>query len=127
MPKDRKWAEQMQKKRMGRAAAAVAMGAVVAAGLLTVGMRDSGPSLTYDELLVLAGDSTAAASAEQDLEAASGLKDATGEEAVAVSELEAVLEEIEEENAASSEEVAESEAASEESAAAESTALGGSS
>ena len=127
MPKDRKWAEQMQKKRMGRAAAAVAMGAVVAAGLLTVGMRDSGPSLTYDELLVLAGDSTAAASAEQDLEAASGLKDATGEEAVAVSELEAVLEEIEEENAASSEEVAESEAASEESAAAESTALAASS
>lgn len=117
----------MRNKRAGKAAAALAMGIVVAAGLVAVGAKESGPSLTYHELLVLAGDKTQAASAEQDLEAASGLPEAIGEEAVAVSKLKEELEEIDAENSASSEavpeEVPESEAAaSEESASAESTA-----
>lgn len=76
---------------------------------------------------MLAGDKTQAASAEQDLEAASGLPEAIGEEAAAVSKLKEELEEIDAENSASSEavpeEMPESEAAaSEESASAESTA-----
>ena len=117
----------MRNKRAGKAVAALAMGIVVAAGLVAVGVKESGPSLTYHELLVLAGDKTQAASAEQDLEAASGLPEAIGEEAVAVSKLKEELEEIDAENSASSEavpeEMPESEAAaSEESASAESTA-----
>lgn len=117
----------MRNKRAGKAVAALAMGIVVAAGLVAVGAKESGPSLTYHELLVLAGDKTQAASAEQDLEAASGLPEAMGEEAVAVSKLKEELEEIDAENSASSEAVPEkmpeSEAvASEESASAESTA-----
>lgn len=117
----------MRNKRAGKAVAALAMGIVVAAGLVTIGAKESGPSLTYHELLVLAGDKTQAASAEQDLEAASGLPEAIGEEAVAVSKLKEELEEIDAENSASSEavpeEMPESEAAaSEESASAESTA-----
>ena len=116
----------MRDKRAGKAVAALAMGIVVAAGLVAVGAKESGPSLTYHELLVLAGDKTQAASAEQDLEAASGLPEAIGEEAVAVSKLKEELEEINAENSASSEavpeEMPESEAAaSEESASAEST------
>ena len=71
----------MRNKRAGKAVAALAMGIVVAAGLVAVGAKESGPSLTYHELLVLAGDKTQAASAEQDLEAASGLPEAIGEEA----------------------------------------------
>lgn len=117
----------MRNKRAGKAVAALAMGIVVAAGLVAVGAKESGPSLTYHELLVLAGDKTQAASAEQDLEAASGLPEAIGEEAVAVSKLKEELEEIDAENSASSEavpeEMPESEAAaSEESASAESSA-----
>ena len=116
----------MRNKRAGKAVAALAMGIVVAAGLVAVGAKESGPSLTYHELLVLAGDKTQAASAEQDLEAASGLPEAIGEEAVAVSKLKEELEEIDAENSASSEavpeEMPESAAASEESASAESTA-----
>ncbi len=117
----------MRNKRAGKAVAALAMGIVVAAGLVAVGAKESGPSLTYHELLVLAGDKTQAASAEQDLEAASGLPEAIGEEAVAVSKLKEELEEINAENSASSEavpeEMPESEAAaSEESASAESAA-----
>ena len=117
----------MRNKRAGKAVAALAMGIVVAAGLVAVGAKESGPSLTYHELLVLAGDKTQAASAEQDLEAASGLPEAIGEEAVAVSKLKEELEEIDAENSASSEAVPEEMpesgvAASEESASAESTA-----
>ena len=97
----------MRNKRAGKAVAALAMGIVVAAGLVAVGAKESGPSLTYHELLVLAGDKTQAASAEQDLEAASGLPEAIGEEAVAVSELKEELEEIDAENSASSEAVPE--------------------
>ena len=84
----------MRNKRAGKAVAALAMGIVVAAGLVAVGAKESGPSLTYHELLVLAGDKTQAASAEQDLEAASGLPEAMGEEAVAVSKLKKELEEM---------------------------------
>ena len=97
----------MRNKRAGKAVAALAMGIVVAAGLVAVGAKESGPSLTYHELLVLAGDKTQAASAEQDLEAASGLPEAIGEEAVAVSKLKEELEEIDAENSASSEAVPE--------------------
>lgn len=111
----------MRNKRAGKAVAALAMGIVVAAGLVTIGAKESGPSLTYHELLVLAGDKTQAASAEQDLEAASGLPEAIGEEAVAVSKLKEELEEIDAENSASSEavpeEMPESEAAASEAAA----------
>ena len=111
----------MRNKRAGKAVAALAMGIVVAAGLVAVGAKESGPSLTYHELLVLAGDKTQAASAEQDLEAASGLPEAIGEEAVAVSKLKEELEEIDAENSASSEavpeEMPESEAAASEAAA----------
>ena len=114
----------MRNKRAGKAVAALAMGIVVAAGLVAVGAKESGPSLTYHELLVLAGDKTQAASAEQDLEAASGLPEAIGEEAVAVSKLKEELEEIDAENSASSEAVPEElpESEAEESASAESTA-----
>lgn len=117
----------MRNKRAGKAVAALAMGIVVAAGLVAVGAKESGPSLTYHELLVLAGDKTQAASAEQDLEAAFGLPEAIGEEAAAVSKLKEELEEIDAENSASSEAVPEEmpgseAAASEESASAESTA-----
>ena len=113
----------MRNKRAGKAVAALAMGIVVAAGLVAVGVKESGPSLTYHELLVLAGDKTQAASAEQDLEAASGLPEAIGEEAVAVSKLKEELEEIDAENSASSEavpeEMPESEAAASEESASE--------
>ena len=84
----------MRNKRAGKAVAALAMGIVVAAGLVAVGAKESGPSLTYHELLVLAGDKTQAASAKQDLEAASGLPEAIGEEAVAVSKLKEELTEL---------------------------------
>lgn len=110
----------MRNKRAGKAAAALAMGIVVAAGLVAVGAKESGPSLTYHELLVLAGDKTQAASAEQDLEAASGLPEAIGEEAVAVSKLKEELEEIDAENSASS--AAESHAVSEAASVPSSTA-----
>ena len=53
----------MRNKRAGKAVAALAMGIVVAAGLVAVGAKESGPSLTYHELLLLAGDKTHAASA----------------------------------------------------------------
>lgn len=112
----------MRNKRAGKAVAALAMGIVVAAGLVAVGAKESGPSLTYHELLVLAGDKTQAASAEQDLEAASGLPEAIGEEAVAVSKLKEELEEIDAENSASSEAVPEEMPESEAAASAESTA-----
>ena len=112
----------MRNKRAGKAVAALAMGIVVAAGLVAVGAKESGPSLTYHELLVLAGDKTQAASAEQDLEAASGLPEAIGEEAVAVSKLKEELEEIDAENSASSEAVPEEMPESEVAASAESTA-----
>lgn len=112
----------MRNKRAGKAVAALAMGIVVAAGLVAVGAKESGPSLTYHELLVLAGDKTQAASAEQDLEAASGLPEAMGEEAVAVSKLKEELEEIDAENSASSEAVPEEMPESEAAASAESTA-----
>lgn len=112
----------MRNKRAGKAVAALAMGIVVAAGLVAVGAKESGPSLTYHELLVLAGDKTQAASAEQDLEAASGLPEAIGEEAVAVSKLKEELEEIDAENSASSEAVPEEMPESEATASAESTA-----
>lgn len=111
----------MRNKRAGKAAAALAMGIVVAAGLVAVGAKESGPSLTYHELLVLAGDKTQAASAEQDLEAASGLPEAIGEEAVAVSKLKEELEEIDAENSASSEAVPEEMPESAAAASAEST------
>ena len=97
----------MRNKRAGKAVAALAMGIVVAAGLVAVGVKESGPSLTYHELLVLAGDKTQAASAEQDLEAASGLPEAIGEEAAAVSKLKEELKEINAENSAFSEAVPE--------------------
>lgn len=112
----------MRNKRAGKAVAALAMGIVVAAGLVAVGAKESGPSLTYHELLVLAGDKTQAASAEQDLEAASGLPEAIGEEAVAVSKLKEELEEIDAENSASSEAVPEEMPESEAAASVESTA-----
>lgn len=100
----------MQKKTIQRLAAAGALSVAVAATLLYAGTRDSGESLTYNELLALAGDEEAAASVEAELEATSNL-----EENSALSRL---LEEIEAEDASADSEEADS-AASEENTAAE--------
>ena len=104
----------MQKQRIVRTAAALGMGALVAVALVWVGARDTVPSLTYNELLVLAGDMDAASSALQDWEASSGLANEVGE-SKAVSALEIVLERI----AAEERRNSQSAAASEEGAAAE--------
>ena len=58
---------------MLRVAAALAMSAAVAGGLVFVGKRAEEPSLTYNQLLVLAGDENAASAALNELEAGSGL------------------------------------------------------
>lgn len=100
----------MQKKTIQRLAAAGALSVAVAATLIYAGTRDSGESLTYNELLALAGDEEAAASVEAELEATSNL-----EENSALSRL---LEEIEAEDASADSEEADS-AASEENTAAE--------
>ena len=100
----------MQKKTIRRLAAAGALSVAVAATLVYVGTRDPGESLTYNELLALAGDEQAAASVEAELEATSNL-----EENSALSRL---LEEIEAEDASEASEEADS-AASEENTAAE--------
>lgn len=100
----------MQKKTIQRLAAAGVLSVAVAATLLYAGTRDSGESLTYNELLALAGDEEAAASVEAELEATSNL-----EENSALSRL---LEEIEAEDASADSEEADS-AVSEENTAAE--------
>lgn len=100
----------MQKKTIQRLAAAGALSVAVAATLIYAGTRDSGESLTYNELLALAGDEEAAASVEAELEATSNL-----EENSALSRL---LEEIEAEDASADPEEADS-AVSEENTAAE--------
>ena len=100
----------MQKKTIRRLAAAGVLSVAVAATLVYVGTRDPGESLTYNELLALAGDEQAAASVEAELEAASNL-----EENSALSRL---LEEIEAEDASADSEEADS-AASEENTASE--------
>ena len=48
----------MKKQGMLRVAAALAMSAAVAGGLVFVGKRAEEPSLTYNQLLVLAGTRT---------------------------------------------------------------------
>lgn len=103
----------MQKKTIQRLAAAGVLSVAVAATLIYAGTRDPGESLTYNELLALAGDEQAAASVEAELEATSNL-----EENSALSRL---LEEIEAEDAsADSEEAEEADsAASEENTASE--------
>lgn len=100
----------MQKKTIQRLAAAGVLSVAVAATLIYAGTRDSGESLTYNELLALAGDEEAAASVEAELEATSNL-----EENSALSRL---LEEIEAEDASADSEEADS-AVSEENTAAE--------
>lgn len=100
----------MQKKTIRRLAAAGVLSVAVAATLVYVGTRDPGESLTYNELLALAGDEKAAASVEAELEAASD-----PEENSALSRL---LEEIEAEDASEASEEADS-AASEENTASE--------
>lgn len=100
----------MQKKTIRRLAAAGVLSVAVAATLVYVGTRDPGESLTYNELLALAGDEQAAASVEAELEATSNL-----EENSALSRL---LEEIEAEDASAASEEADS-AASEENTASE--------
>ena len=100
----------MQKKTIQRLAAAGVLSVAVAATLIYAGTRDSGESLTYNELLALAGDEEAAASVEAELEATSNL-----EENSALSRL---LEEIEAEDASADSEEADS-TVSEENTAAE--------
>ena len=100
----------MQKKTIQRLAAAGVLSVAVAATLVYVGTRDPGESLTYNELLALAGDEQAAASVEAELEATSD-----PEESSALSRL---LEEIEAEDASADSEEADS-AASEENTASE--------
>ena len=63
----------MKKQGMLRVAAALAMSVAVAGGLVFVGKRAEEPSLTYNQLLVLAGDENAASAALNELEAGSGL------------------------------------------------------
>lgn len=63
----------MKKQGMLRVAAALAMSVAVAGGLVFVGNRAEEPSLTYNQLLVLAGDENAASAALNELEAGSGL------------------------------------------------------
>lgn len=99
----------MQKKTIQRLAAAGVLSVAVAATLLYAGTRDSGESLTYNELLALAGDEEAAASVEAELEATSNL-----EENSALSRL---LEEIEAEDASADSEEADSDASEENTAA----------
>mgnify|MGYP004456851481 FL=1 len=89
----------MQKKTIQRLAAAGVLSVAVAATLIYAGTRDPGESLTYNELLALAGDEEAAASVEAELEATSNL-----EENSALSRL---LEEIEAEDASADSEEAE--------------------
>ena len=89
----------MQKKTIQRLAAAGVLSVAVAATLIYAGTRDPGESLTYNELLALAGDEQAAASVEAELEATSNL-----EENSALSRL---LEEIEAEDASADSEEAE--------------------
>ena len=103
----------MQKKTIQRLAAAGVLSVAVAATLIYAGTRDPGESLTYNELLALAGDEEATASVEAELEATSNL-----EENSALSRL---LEEIEAEDASEASEEAEEadSAASEENTAAE--------
>lgn len=100
----------MQKKTIQRLAAAGVLSVAVAATLIYARTRDTGESLTYNELLALAGDEEAAASVEAELEATSNL-----EENSALSRL---LEEIEAEDASADSEEADS-AVSEENTAAE--------
>ena len=99
----------MQKKTIQRLAAAGVLSVAVAATLIYAGTRDSGESLTYNELLALAGDEEAAASVEAELEATSNL-----EENSALSRL---LEEIEAEDASADPEEADSDASEENTAA----------
>ena len=63
----------MKKQGMLRVAAALAMSVAVAGGLVFVGNHAEEPSLTYNQLLVLAGDENAASAALNELEAGSGL------------------------------------------------------
>ena len=100
----------MQKKTIRRLAAAGVLSVAVAATLIYAGTRDPGESLTYNELLALAGDEQAAASVEAELEATSNL-----EENSALSRL---LEEIEAEDVSAASEEADS-AASEENTSSE--------
>ena len=65
----------MQKKTIQRLAAAGVLGVAVVATLVWAGNRDTGASLTYDELLALAGDEAAAASVEEEIESSSGTAD----------------------------------------------------
>ncbi len=101
----------MQKKTIRRLAAAGVLGVAVAATLVWAGTRETGESLTYNELLALAGDEEAAASVEAELEAASDL-----EENSALSRL---LEEIEAEDSSTASEEADSAVSEEENAASE--------
>ena len=72
----------MKKKTKISLAAAGVLGVAVAAALVWNGIRDTGTSLTYDELLALAGDSNAAASVMAELE-----EDLSTSEGSAVSQL----------------------------------------
>ena len=84
----------MQKKTIRRLAAAGVLGVAVAATLVWAGNRDTGASLTYNELLALAGDEEAAASVEAEIEASSGTAD---------SALSRLLKELEAESSSSDE------------------------
>lgn len=90
----------MKKKTKISLAAAGVLGVAVAAALVWNGTRDTGTSLTYDELLALAGDTDAAASVVAELE-----ENSSSSEISAVSQL---LQELE----ADSSSEAQSEAAS---------------
>ena len=107
----------MQKQRVVRVVAALAMGAAVAGALVwaSANRGNSIPILSYNELLALAGDEAVASSAIQELEVSLAEEETASSDPEAASELETVLQEVEEtldeENTAASEAAASSETA----------------
>ena len=116
----------MQKKTIQRLAAAGVLSVAVAATLIYAGTRDPGESLTYNELLALAGDEEAAASVEAELEATSNLEENSALsrllEEIEAEDTSAASEEAEEADSAASEENTASEAESEASTSSEAVA-----
>ena len=111
----------MQKKTIQRLAAAGVLGVAVVATLVWAGNRDTGASLTYDELLALAGDEAVAASVEEEIESSSGTAD--GALSRPLKELEAEESSSEEVDSTSADESENTASTSEENASSASSAL----
>ena len=112
---------QMQKKTIQRLAAAGVLGVAVVATLVWAGNRDTGASLTYNELLALAGDEEATASVEEEIESSSGMADSALSRLL--KELEAEESSSEEVDSTSADESENTASTSEETASSASSAL----